>query len=158
MSVEIPIAILLAAAGSTAAGTVASGEASDEFRVTMLLLAGTAFGISACLLSAKKDEENKMARALIGLVGGPAVAFLLNMASPWKLATLPYIVVAFFGMVCAVGMYFVGYAGLRKTRKSEDVALNALEDIARKKAGLPSQPAQEPPLALTDRSDGEVSP
>lgn len=139
-------------------GAVAAVETPEEFRVTMLLLVGTSFGIAACLRSAQKEEENKMTRALIGLVGGPAVGFLLDMASPWKLHTLPSIVVAFAGMVCAVGMYFVGYAGLRKTRKNEDVALTAMEDIARKKAGLPPHAPQESQLALRDKTDDEVSP
>lgn len=160
MSVEIPIAFLLAAAGSTAAGTVVSSASSDEFRVTMLLLAGTAFGIAACLLSAKKEEESKMSRALIGLIGGPAIGFLLDMIPwiPWKLHMLPYILVAFFGMVCATGMYFVGYAGLRKTRKSEDVILTAAEDMARKRVGLPPGEVRERVALLEPKNTEDAEP
>ena len=122
---------------------------TEEFRVTMLLLAGTGMGISACISSFQKHEKRGVivARSIIALVGGLAVPMLIDYFVPWNLSALPWAVLPFFGFMAAVVCFYPGFAWMKRTSANEDATAKTLDDMGRRKIGLP-------PTEPTEDQDG----
>ncbi len=118
---------------STAAVATAQ-EATDEFRVTMLLMAGTGFGITACISSFQKHERKGIifGRALLAFVGGVASPLFVDYCVPWNLSSLPYAVPPLFGFIAAVFCFYPGFGWIKLTAKNEDRTAEALDDMGKR--------------------------